>query len=250
MRQLNNQTIRHFGTQALRHLATLALCHFATLSLCHSTASFAQENKLINLPSPSTDGNVSIEKTLLQRRSYRDFSRESMSLDELSQLLWACQGITAQVQAPTKTIGLRTAPSAGALYPLEVFAFVKNVSDLPSGIYHYHPGPGINEHSIELIQSADREKRLPDATLGQDCIKKAAVCFIISSVVQRTAVKYGDRSERYVLLEAGHAAQNICLQSEALGLGSVTVGAFYDDKVKALIEFDAEPVYIVCVGKK
>jgi len=210
----------------------------------------AQPNKMIQLPAPEQEGSNSLEKLIAQRRSFRDFTAGSLSQAEISQVLWAAQGITSKVVIPEREIMLRSVPSAGALYPLEIFAVVKRVDDLDPGIYQYIPGPDIGEHSLAQLQSGDINQQLADATLGQDCIKNCAVAIIVSSVDDRVAVKYGDRAHMYCLIETGHAGQNICLQSNSLGLGAVTVGAFNDKRLKRLIGHEADPYYIVCIGKK
>jgi len=219
-----------------------------------SVDAMSQNIKIIDLPPPRLDSDFSVEKTLAQRRSIRDYSNASIALELLSQLLWACQGVSSELtyQRDGKTIRLplRTAPSAGALYPLEVFVVVSRVSGLEPGLYHYIPGNNSNDHRLEMLQSGEKASDLADAALGQDCIKNAAATFIICSVVQRTAVKYGERAEQYVLIEAGHAGQNICLQAQALDIGTVTVGAFHDEKIRRLIGTEAKPVYIICAGKK
>ncbi len=165
-------------------------------------------------------------------------------------LLWATQGVTRIVQGKSRKIGLRTAPSAGALYPLEIYAFVRRVDGIAPGVYHYIPGDAVNKHSLEMVKEGDHTEQLCGVTLGQDCVKNASVHFMITTVVSRVGDKYGERGERYTWIEVGHAAQNLCLEAESLGCGSVVVGAFYDDKVKALIECDEEPAYLICVGKK
>jgi len=204
---------------------------------------FAQDHSRIRLPEPRMDSDFSIEKAMLERRSVREYSDEALTLDQVAQLLWACQGVTSDR-------GFRTAPSAGALYPLEVFAFVSNVDGLEPGIYRYVQGTGIGEHYLDRLREGDSKIELANAALGQDCIKDAALIIVIGAVVQRTALKYGDRADKYVLIEVGHAAQNICLQAQALELGVVTVGAMYDEKVKQVIGSEADPKYILCVGRK
>lgn len=213
------------------------------LLVCLLSSQILAEDELIQLPEPDLDRKVPLVKTLSQRRSIRDFSREIVELPEMSQILWACQGISC-------TEGYRTAPSAGALYPLELFIFVERVSGLEPGIYQYKPGPGIRKHALLTRKHGDFLDDLADAALGQNCIRECAFCIVICSVTERTSVKYGSRSERYVYLEAGHAAQNACLQTTALNLGAVTVGAFYDDKVKDLLGITATPVYFLPVGRK
>jgi SagB-type dehydrogenase family enzyme len=213
-----------------------------------------QENQEIKLPAPRLDGDFSLEKAMQMRRSVREYSPEAITLEELSQLLWACQGISGSVsfqnEGKTVTIDLRTAPSAGALYPLEVFVVVSRVEGLEAGIYHYQPGSKDTSHSLIRIQSGDKGYELSQAALGQDCIKNAAVSFVMGAYVERTSVKYGERAEQYVFIEAGHAGQNICLQAQAFDIGTVTVGAFHEDKIAKLLGTDAKPVYMICCGKK
>lgn len=202
------------------------------------------ENKMnnqafISLPKPQTTGKISLEETLNKRRTVRSFSKKPISLAELSQLLWAGQGVTSPE-------GFRTAPSAGALYPLEVFVAAGNVSGLESGIYRYKP----QSHSLTKIISGDKRKDLASAALGQQQIETAAANIIITAIVKRTSSKYGSRAERYVNMEVGHAAQNILLQVQCLGLGACPIGAFYDEKVKKLLQLkEEEPLYILTVGK-
>lgn len=193
----------------------------------------------ISLPKPQTVGKVSLEETLNKRRTIRSFSKKPISLDELSQLMWAGQG-------ETSAKGFRTAPSAGALYPLEVFVVAGNVSGLESGIYRYKP----QSHSLTKIISGDKRKDLENAALGQDQIETAAANIIITAIVKRTSSKYGNRAERYVNMEVGHAAQNILLQVQSLGLGACPIGAFYDEKVKKVLQLkEEEPLYILTIGK-
>ncbi|MDP8239343.1 MAG: SagB/ThcOx family dehydrogenase [Candidatus Hatepunaea meridiana] len=214
----------------------------------------AQTQNTIKLPAPRLDSEFSIEGTLLERRSVREYSKDALTLEQLSQLLWACQGINLpDKRTHTEKLheyGLRTAPSAGALYPLEVFVIVKNVTGLPPGSYHYHSGPGIEDNNLELLRDGNLTQELAGAALGQDCIKNAAVNIIIGAVVERVGVKYGSRAEQYTWIETGHAGQNICLQAQALGLGVTTVGAFYEDKIKKVIGTEINPVYLITVGKK
>ena len=204
---------------------------------------FAQSGNRIELPSPRFDSDYSLEKAMLERRSVRNYSGEAVKLEELAQLLWACQGISS----PS---GYRTAPSAGALYPLEIYAVVEKVDGLSPGIYHYLPGPGVKKHRLELIEGGVKNRDLAGAALGQECIRDAALNIVITAIISRTSVKYGSRAEQYVHMETGHAAQNVCLQAQAFDLGVVTVGAFYEDKVQKVIGTNAVPTYILCVGRK
>ncbi len=205
------------------------------------------------LPPPRFDSDYSIEKALLNRRSVRRYSREALSREELAQLLWACQGIskaeTWQLGARVVETNYRTAPSAGALYPLEVYALVKRVDGVEPGLYHYLPGPGKDSHSIERLQKVERSTELGDAALGQSFITEAAANIVIGGVVQRLAVKYGRRARLYLVLEVGHAAQNICLQAQSLGIGVVPIGAFSEDGVRRIIGEEVEPFYILSLGK-
>ena len=201
----------------------------------------AGEETAMKLPKPRYDSEVSLEQSLLQRRSVRSYAEQAMTLPEVSQLLWAAQGITDPG-------GLRTAPSAGALYPLEIYVLVGNVQGLPSGVYRYEPG----RHQLVKTMDGDRRDGLASAALGQDCVKEGAVAFVFTAVYERTTGKYGDRGIRYVHIEVGHAAQNLCLQATAMGLGAVTIGAFYDERVAELLDLPEkeQPLYIIPVGRK
>ncbi|MDP3011169.1 MAG: SagB/ThcOx family dehydrogenase [Candidatus Hydromicrobium sp.] len=195
----------------------------------------------IKLPEPGHDSPTSIEQALFKRRSVRDYKDEPLTLTEVSQLLWAAQGITDPRV-------LRTAPSAGALYPLEVYVVVGNVSNLSDGIYKYKP----HEHELEGIKEGDKRAELYGAALGQSCVKDGAIVIVFSAVYERTTQKYGERGIRYVHIEVGHAAQNVYLQAVSLNLGTVVVGAFQDDAVRMVINMPDEecPLYIMPIGKK
>lgn len=188
----------------------------------------------IVLPSPTLKGEMSLEEALSARRSVRRFTDQSLTLAQISQLLWACQGITLPSQ------GFRTAPSAGATYPLEVYLLDS------SGVYHYLP----REHALELRMSGDLRQDLQASAMSQSAVGSAPVVFVITGVVARTAAKYGDRAERYVYMEAGGAAENLMLQATALGLGGVTAGAFSDDKVAKVLNLESgeKPLFIIPIG--
>ncbi len=188
----------------------------------------------IELPAPRLKGTLTLEEALARRRSVREFTGDALTLEEIGQLLWAAQGITH----PT---GKRTAPSAGALYPLEVYVI------LPESVYHYDP----QEHSLRLHLQGDLRPGLYEAALAQEAVLRAPAVFAIAAVYARTAQKYGEeRSPRYVHLEAGHAAQNLLLQAAALDLGAVPIGAFYDEEVRAALALpvDHRPLYLIPVG--
>jgi len=199
----------------------------------------AQPAESIALPQPALDGKLSLEKALLSRRSVRDFKDQALTLSQLSQLLWSAQGITDPQ-------GFRTAPSAGALYPLEVYAVVGKVEGLPAGVYKYRP----KGHQVVKVLSGDKRKEIAKAALDQEALVQGAVVLLFSGVYERTSWKYAERAERYVAIEVGHAAQNVLLQATALGLGAVPVGAFQDEEVKkvaALLE-DEHPLLLIPVG--
>jgi SagB-type dehydrogenase family enzyme len=190
--------------------------------------------QIIMLPAPSPKGNLTLEEALAKRRSVREFSDVPLTLEELGQLLWAAQGIT-------HPLGYRSAPSAGALYPLEVYVILRE------GVYQYDP----LEHRLFSHQQGDLRLALHEAALQQEAVLKAPAIFVIAAVYERTEKKYGEeRSPRYVHLEAGHAAQNLLLQAVALDLSAVPVGAFYDQKIIEVLSLpaDHQPLYLIPVG--
>ena len=201
---------------------------------------YPQEKTTIVLPPPRLDSNFSLEKSLFERRTKRDYLNKPISLKQLSQLLWAAQGITSPR-------GFRTAPSAGALYPLELYIVVGNVSGLTTGVYHYLP----HGNRLEKIMSGDKRLILSEAALYQPQVAKAAVNIVITAIFDRTTNKYGKRGTRYVYIEVGHVGQNICLQATALNLGVCPIGAFEDSKVSSVLKLssDTVPVYILSVGR-
>lgn len=190
--------------------------------------------KTIKLPAPKTSGKMSLEEAIYSRRSYRSFYPNELSIEQISQLLWSAQGITE------KGWKFRAAPSAGALYPLEIYIAKSD------GVYHYIP----DGHKLVQISTEDKRLSLVRASLGQSFIGEAPVDIIIAAVFQRTVSKYGPRAERYVNMEVGHAAENVHLQAVSLGLGSVPVGAFWDDVVARVLSLpdEHEPLYIIPVG--
>lgn len=194
----------------------------------------------ISLPDPSYDSEVSIEAALQNRRSQRSYLDKALTLAEVSQLVWAAQGIT-------NDRGFRTAPSAGATYPLELYVIAGNVENLMSGIYKYEP----NGHQLIRIAEGDKRNDLADAALGQSSIRDGAIDLVFSAVYERTAQRYGERAKRYVHIEVGHAAQNVYLQAESLELGTVVIGAFDDESVNKVVRMpkDEQPLYIMPVGK-
>ena len=196
-------------------------------------------SKEIKMPEPRFDSAISIEKVLRTRRSVREFSKDALELSQIAQLAWATQGITAEAH--------RTAPSAGALYALELYIVAANVNGLPAGIYRYDPPT----HEVSSVIESDTRRELCRAALEQTSISQAAAIFALSAVYERISTKYGERGIRYAHMEAGHAAQNLLLQAVALGLGAVLVGAFDDAKVKRVLGLSKNeaPLYLIPVGK-
>ena len=190
-------------------------------------------NEIINLPPPNKDGKMSLEKAITVRRSRRKFSPQPLTLEQISQLCWAAQG-------QEHSSRYRTAPSAGATYPLELFIISSE------GLFHYVPA----EHTLRKISGQDLRTKLATAAWGQDFIEAAPVTLVLAAEYSRTTNHYGKRGIRYVYMEAGHAAQNVHLQAESLGLGSVAVGAFDDNSVSEVLTLpqNLEPVYMVSVG--
>lgn len=197
-------------------------------------------SKTIHLPEPRHDSGVSLETALRQRSSIRDFSDAALPLGELSQLLWAAQGVT-------HGDGFRTAPSAGALYPLEVYVVAGRVQDFEKGVYKYQP----RAHQLTRIIQEDIRPALAAAALEQSCVNEGAALLVFSAVMERTTRKYGQRGVRYVHMEAGHAAQNVFLQAAALGIGAVVVGAFDDARVQRLMAMPEgeHALYLMPIGK-
>ena len=195
---------------------------------------------VIRLPDPRKDSKTSVESSLHRRRSVREFGKAGLTPAEVSQLLWAAQGITDPV-------GGRTAPSAGALYPLQVFLVAGGQDELPAGVYSYRP----QGHDLLPVLQGDKRAQLAAAALEQNWLKDAPVTIAIAAVYERTAGKYKQRAERYVHMEAGHAAQNVHLQAVAPDLGSVVVGAFDDAEVKRVLTLatNEEPLCLMPVGK-
>ncbi len=194
----------------------------------------------IALPPPRTEGSLAVEAALARRRSVRAFADRSLSLEQLGQILWAAQGITG------RRWPMRTAPSAGALYPLEVLVVAGTVDGLADGVYRYRP----RKHDLQAVETGDHREALARAALGQGWMAQAPVILTITGIMARTAVKYGRRAERYVYMEAGHAAQNVYLQAQAEGLGTTAVGAFRDNAVRTLLGLpeDEAPLYLMPVG--
>ncbi len=188
----------------------------------------------VDLPDPEGSGTMPLEATLERRRSLRDFTDEALTVADIGKLLWAAQGVTSGW-------GARTAPSAGALYPLEMYVVTAQ------GLFHYRP----EDHRLEVLGGGDLRRELAAAGLDQSALRDAPAVFVMAAVYRRTEAKYGGRAERYVQLEAGHAAQNLLLEAVALDLGAVPIGAFYDDEAAAVLGLpaDHQPLYLIPVGR-
>jgi len=192
-----------------------------------------KRGQMINLPDPKLKGVLSLEEALAKRESVRQFKPVSLTLKQLSQLLWAAQGVT-------RKWGGRTAPSAGALYPLEIYVATRD------GLFHYNP----SKHQLMKVSEQNLVPVIAKAALEQNSIAEAPSVFIITAVYERTSLKYRDRAERYVKIEVGHVAQNILLQAAAMGLAAVPVGAFFDQMIHQSLKLPPEhqPLYIIPVG--
>jgi SagB-type dehydrogenase family enzyme len=199
-------------------------------------------DKMIKLSNPKHDGKVSVEKALLNRRSIRSYKDDSLTMPELSQLLWAAQGIT------NKERSLRAAPSAGATYPLEIYVVAGDVKGLEKGVYKYV----VDSHSIKQVSKGDKRRLLFEAGLKQSSLLTAPITIIVSAIYFRTEGKYRDRAKQYVHMEVGGVAQNVYLQAESLGLGTVFMGAFSDNQISKAIGLSSNeiPLCLLPVGKK
>jgi SagB-type dehydrogenase family enzyme len=198
----------------------------------------------IPLPSPQTEGGAPTWDVFRQRRSVRRFQDGPLQTGELSQLLWAAQGIT-QVN---RGFGLRTAPSAGALYPIEMYVVIHAVEDIVPGVYHY----AAEGHELDQLRTGDFRMDVARAALDQEIALSANVVFVWTAIFERSKWKYRQRAYRYIYLDAGHIAQNVALGAVALGLGSCQIAALYDDEANSLLGIDGveeSTVYMTVVGR-
>ncbi len=201
----------------------------------------AVDGKVENLPEPARDGLVSVEEALNKRVSRREFRDRALETDEVSQIVWAAGGLGVD----GSTEATRTAPSAGATHPLEIYLVAGRVDGLAKGIYRYLH----QEHSLQMVREGDYRGALSEAALGQFMVARAPASVVVVAHYERTTGRYGERGKRYVHMEAGHAAQNISLQVEALGLGTVVIGAFGDDEVSEILQQEGVPLVIMPVGR-
>lgn len=220
----------------------IPLLHFCQNANVMNERNYASE---IQLPPPSYKGSMSVEEALLKRRSIRSFTNQPLTLQQVSQLLWSAYGVTKLSTASGRSY--KTAPSAGATYPLEIYLMAGNVIDLPQGIYKYNP----EKHTLRLHKTGDLRQQITDASLGQNMLTQAPITIIYAAVYERTTSRYGNRGkERYVPMDVGHSAQNVYLQATAMGLGTCAVGAFHDKELQKVLEFPQpeEVIYLMPVG--
>jgi SagB-type dehydrogenase family enzyme len=200
-------------------------------------------SRTIELPEVEAGMDVSLDHVLRRRQSVRRFTRQPVDLEQLSYLLWASTGI----QRTEGGHEFRTAPSAGALYPIETYVAANNVDGLAEGVYHY----AIRGHLLEQIRGGDYSRAVAEAALGQSVCAEAALVLIWTAIFRRSKWKYGERAYRYIYLDAGHMAQNLALAAVSLGLGSCQVGALYDDELNRIVEVDGTSesvIYTSAVG--
>jgi len=227
------------------------VCLFGSIFSPNRVLSSAKRNPLkgkggsiMRLPDPMIDGDVSLERTIHQRRTIRSFEGRALTLKQLSQLFWSAQGITGAGGFK------RAAPSAGALYPMDIYGVIGRdcIEKLDAGIYLYEPA----DHSISLVKEGDFRRDVAIASLGQMWMAHAPLTLVITAEYSRITVKYRQRGIRYAMMEAGHIGQNIFLQSEAMGLAAGIVGAFEDQEVIQVMggKKAHEPLLIMPVGYK
>jgi len=203
------------------------------------------EKEWFVLPAPSTRGEISIEEVLQKRRSVRRYASTPLTLQQTSQLLWSAYGISDSTTYSRRK--LRTAPSAGAVYPLEVYLMVRDVTGLTPGLYRYHP----EGHALTLYAEGDISKAVAEACLEQMMLHQAPASIIYTAVKSKIKARYGERGEdRYLCMDIGHSAQNVYLQATAMGLATCAVGAFDDTKLAAVIKPPAgeQVMYLLPVG--
>ena len=198
----------------------------------------------VPLDPPSDAAGPALWAVMAGRRSRRDFARAPMRRADLSQLLWAAAGVTAEMEG----FKFRTVPSAGALYPVETYVVVHSVEGIEPGVYHYDP----RVHALDQLKTGDFRMAVARAALDQESAYYANAVFVWTAVFDRCKWKYGQRAYRYVYLDAGHVAQNVALAAEGLQLGSCQIAAIYDDEANALLDVDGateSTIYMTVVGE-
>ncbi len=207
------------------------------------------KSESIQLPSPVLKGDFTLEEVLYKRRSIRSYSGSQMSLQHLSQILWSAYGVTEPKDRPPHIRGgFKTAPSAGARYPLEVYVIVGNVEGIRAGIYRYLP----ENHSIVLLIEGDFRVQARVAARNQMMVEQAPVTVVYTADFERTTSRYGERGKNYVYVDLGHSAQNVYLQAEALGMHSCAIGAFVDEDINKVMQLPPNEtvIYMMPVGER
>ena len=198
----------------------------------------------VQLPQPDLSQPADLWQCLARRRSERNYSSDPLGLDDFVRLLWAAQGVTARAGSHL----LRTAPSAGALYPFETYLYVDRVEEIPQGLYHFN----VADFVLERLKEGSFNRDITAASLGQPVVRRASVVFIWTAMMLRCMVKYRDRAVRYIPMDLGHVCQNVQLAATAMGLGSCPIGALFDDDINELLGVDGEEetvLYLITVGK-
>jgi len=202
----------------------------------------------VKLPHPRTRGDLSLEEILLKRRTRRDFQKSSLSTSEISQILWAAYGLQEPERGKPQTgKAKRTCPSAGALFPLEIYLIVGDIIDIPSGFYHFIP----DEHALKRVHGKDLREDLYKTAYPREMIRVAPASLVYIAIESKVLERYGERGrQRYIPMDIGHSAQNVYLQAEALGLGTCAIGAFDDEGLTQVLDLPAEeiPMYIMPIG--
>jgi SagB-type dehydrogenase family enzyme len=202
-------------------------------------------SRMISLPAPSLETGPNFWKTLRRRRSIRDYTPAPLSVSEISNLLWATQGITQEASSPW----YRTVPSAGALHPIDTYLVSNRVDGLDPGVYFLN----VTGFSLEMKRKGDFSQQIARAALDQEMAQAAAVVFVWVAVISRSSQKYRQRAYRYIYLDCGHIGQNLYLAATAMGLGCCGIAAFFDDEVNNLVGVDGQEetaIYLATVGKK
>ena len=217
--------------------------HLGPIPAVRSIKTYPDAERL-QLPKPDLSRSADLWQCLSRRRSERDTTPDSLSLNELATLLWAAQGVTARIGIHL----LRTAPSAGALYPFETYLYADHIESVPQGLYHFN----VQDFALECLKVGNFNKDMTSACLGQPVVRRAAAVFIWTAMMLRCMVKYRDRAVRYIPMDLGHVCQNVQLAATAMDLGSCPIGAFFDDDINQLLEIDGEDetaLYLITVGK-
>ncbi len=219
----------------VNYLLIAVIFTFAIVTFVLYIKSDYRKDERVQLPTPNFDGKISVEKAIKQRRSIRSYKQEPLTLAQVGQILWAAQGIT-------NDNGFRATPSAGAIYPLEIYLIAGKMTDLVSGVYKYLS----KDHVIIKISNGDKRSELSDAALSQEWIKEAPISIVVCGIYERTSKKYGENASKFVHMEVGCVAQNIYLQTTAMGLGTTFVGAIEKEKIVSVLHLD-ENEHALCI---